>query len=96
MQSPKAVIRETLQWYSVESAFSEYLANAEDCMDKEGKMTTWTDWMIDRSTDYLTKNMITPKLRTLSRGSPILLQCWRWIPSWLDVCADIKALLITT
>jgi len=61
-QSPKAVIGETLRWYSVESTFSEYLANAEDCMDEEGKTATRIDWMIDHSTDYPTEKLIAPEL----------------------------------
>jgi len=64
-QSPKAVIWDTLQRYSVESTFSEYLANAEDCMDKEGKTATRIDWMIDHSTDYPTEKLITPELRAV-------------------------------
>ncbi|CUS15647.1 unnamed protein product, partial [Tuber aestivum] len=61
-QSPKAVIRDTLQRYSVESTFSEYLANAEDCMDEEGKTATRIDWMIDHSTEYPTEKLITQDL----------------------------------
>ena len=64
-QSPKAVIRDTLQRYSVESTFSEYLANAEDCMDEEGKTATRIDWMIDHSTDYPTKKLITQELEAV-------------------------------
>ena len=64
-QSPKAVIRDTLQRYSVKSTFSEYLANAEDCMDEEGKTATRIDWIIDRSTDYPTKKLITPELKAV-------------------------------
>ena len=64
-QSPKAVIRDTLQRYSVESTFSEYLANAEDCIDEEGKTATRIDWMIDHSTNYPTEKLITPELKTV-------------------------------
>ncbi|KAG0137825.1 hypothetical protein HOY82DRAFT_644737 [Tuber indicum] len=64
-QSPKAVIKDTLQRYSVESTFSEYLANAEDCMDEEGKSATRIDWMIDHSTDYPTEKLIDPKLEVV-------------------------------
>ena len=64
-QSPKAVIRDTLQRYSVESTFSEYLANAEDCMDGEGKTATRIDWMIDHSTDYPMEKLITQKLQAV-------------------------------
>ena len=64
-QSPKAVIRDTLQRYSVESTFSEYLANAEDCMDEEGKTATRIDWMIDHSTDYPTEKLITQELEAV-------------------------------
>ena len=64
-QSPKAVIRDTLQRYSVESTFSGYLANAEDCMDEEGKTATRIDWMIDHSTDYPTKKLITQELEAV-------------------------------
>ena len=64
-QSAKAVIRDTLQRYSVESTFSEYLANAEDCMDEEGKTATRIDWMIDHSTDYPTEKLIAPELEAV-------------------------------
>jgi len=64
-QSPKAVIKDTLQRYSVESTFSEYLANAEDCKDKEDKTATRIDWMIDHSTDYPMEKLITPKLQAV-------------------------------
>ena len=64
-QSPKAVIRDTLQRYSVESTFSEYLANAEDCMDQDGKTATRIDWMIDHSTDYPTEKLISPELEAV-------------------------------
>jgi len=64
-QSPKAVIRDTLQRYSVESTFSEYLANAEDCMDEEGKTATRIDWMIDHSTDYPTEKLIAQELEAV-------------------------------
>ena len=64
-QSPKAVIRDTLQRYSVESTFSEYLANAEDCIDEEGKTATRIDWMIDHSTNYPTEKLITPELKAV-------------------------------
>ncbi|CUS15648.1 unnamed protein product [Tuber aestivum] len=64
-QSPKAVIRDTLQRYSVESTFSEYLANAEDCMDEEGKTATRIDWMIDHSTEYPTEKLITQELEAV-------------------------------
>ena len=56
-QSPKAVIRDTLQRYSVESTFSEYLANAEDC-----GTAARIDWMIDHSTDYPTEKLINQDL----------------------------------
>ena len=59
-QSPKAVIQDTLQRYSVESTFSEYLANAEDC-----RAATRIDWMIDHSTDYPMERLITPELEAV-------------------------------
>ena len=64
-QSPKAVIRDTLQRYSVESTFSGYLANAEDCMDEEGKTATRIEWMIDHSTDYPTEKLIAQELEAV-------------------------------
>ncbi|KAG0135098.1 hypothetical protein HOY82DRAFT_632883 [Tuber indicum] len=53
-RSLQATIKDTLRWYSVDSSFREYLANAEDCMDKEGKTATRIDWIIDHSTNYPT------------------------------------------
>ncbi|KAG0636271.1 hypothetical protein HOY80DRAFT_891646 [Tuber brumale] len=64
-QSPKAVIKDTLQRYSVESTFGEYLANAEDCVDEEGKTATRIDWIIDHSTDYPTEKLIVPGLEAV-------------------------------
>ena len=64
-QNPKVAIRDTLQRYSAESIFSEYLANAEDCMDQDGKTATRIDWMIDHSTDYPTEKLIAPELETV-------------------------------
>ncbi|CUS15651.1 unnamed protein product [Tuber aestivum] len=61
-QSLMAAIRDTLQRYSVESTFSEYLANAEDCLDEKGKTATRIDWMIDHSTEYPTEKLITKEL----------------------------------
>ncbi|PWW74718.1 hypothetical protein C7212DRAFT_346227 [Tuber magnatum] len=64
-QSAKAVIKDTLQRYSVESTFSEYLANAEDCMDGEGKTATRIDWMIDHSNEYPTEKLIAKELEAV-------------------------------
>ena len=59
-QSPKAVIRDTLQRYSVESTFSEYLANAEDC-----GTAARIGWMIDHYTDYPTEKLISQELEAV-------------------------------
>ena len=62
-QSSKAVIRDTLPRYSLESTFSEYLA--EDYIDEEGKTAIRIDWMIDHSTNYPTEKLITPELKAV-------------------------------
>ncbi|CUS15650.1 unnamed protein product [Tuber aestivum] len=64
-QSPKATIKDTLQRYSVESTFSEYLANAEDSVGEGGKTATQIRWMIDHSTEYPTEKLITQELETV-------------------------------
>ena len=45
-ESPKAVIEDTLKRYSLESTFSEYLANAEDC-----GTASRICWLLDGSND---------------------------------------------
>ncbi|PWW74714.1 hypothetical protein C7212DRAFT_211494 [Tuber magnatum] len=64
-QRPTAVIKDTLQRYSVESTFSEYLANAEDCMDEGGKTATRVDWMIDYSAEYPMEKLIAQELEAV-------------------------------
>ena len=65
IQCFKAVLRDPLQQYTVESTFSEYLANAEDCIDEKGNPAIRIKWMIDHSNNYPMEELITPELKAV-------------------------------
>jgi sacsin len=69
-ESPKAVIRDTLQRYSLESTFSEYLANADDCGTAREIC-----WILDSSDDGVSSGsgLISSKLSAIQ--GPALFCC---------------------